>query len=121
MYFSHEKNKFPRRPYRTTNKSGEVVVVWFERNPNKLFMRKHIEEFEFQKILIRLYDYRVLGCGRKRLQKLLEIKVQWETGVMTAPQYFPSPDLLSLGRTLDLTKGEISFTQKNYSAYPQLR
>jgi hypothetical protein len=94
------------------------VVVYFEKNPNALFLRENIESLGFKALLLKQYDYRVRGCGRTHYRKLQEIKLQWETGGMTPPRYVPATGFLSLGRALDLTKGEIvEFRHKDHT-YP---
>lgn len=120
MRHRHTKNAFPRRPYKTMTTTGESVVVYFEKNPNALFARDNIESLGFRALLLKQYDYRVRGIGRRHYRKLLEIKSQWETGGMTPPRYVPAPGFLRLGRVLDFTKGEVEFQHKDHTAYPQL-
>jgi hypothetical protein len=117
----HTKNAFPRRPYKTVTDSGESVVVYFEKNPNFLFSRENVDSFGFKELLLKQYDYRQRGVGRKHYRKLLDIKVQWETGGMTPPRYVPARGYLMLGRVLDFTRGEVTeFRHKDHTAFPQL-
>lgn len=117
----HTKNQFPRQPYKTTTDSGEAAVVYFEKNPNCLFSRENVESFGFKQLLLKQYDYRCRGIGRKHYRKLLDIKIQWETGGMTPPRYVPAKNFRSLGRVLDLHKSEdVEFKHKDHTAQPSL-
>lgn len=118
MRHRHTKNQFPRRPYKTVTHEGECVTVFFEKNPNALFSRDNVESLGFRALLLKQYDYRCRGIGRKHYRKLLDIKLQWETGGMTPPRYVPASGFLALGRALDLTKGEvIEFRHKEQVSY----
>jgi hypothetical protein len=113
----HTKNQFPRRPYRTVTHQGDNVTVYFEKNPNCLFSRENVESFGFKQLLLKQYDYRCRGVGKKHYRKLLDIKIQWETGGMTPPRYVPAKGFLSLGRVLDFSKGEVvEFRHKDHTA-----
>lgn len=119
MRHRHTKNAFPRRPYETSTDSGESVVVYFEKNPNALYSRENVESLGFQALLLKQYDYRNRGVGRKHYQKLCDIKSQWETGGMTPPRYVPVSGFLSLGRVLDLRQVEVAeFSHKDHTALP---
>lgn len=122
MRHRHTRNQFPRRPYKAVTQDGESVTVFFEKNPNCMFSRENVESFGFQQLLLKQYDYRVRGVGRRHFRKLLDIKTQWETGGMTPPRYVPAKGYLSLGRVLDLSKGEsVEFRHKDHTAFPQMR
>lgn len=118
MRHRHTKNQFPRRPYKTVTNSGEFVTVFFEKNPNALYSRINVESFGFQALLLKQYDYRRRGIGRRHYQKLLDIKNQWITGGMTPPRYVPAKDFLSLGRVLDLKGEVVEFRHKDHSTHP---
>ncbi len=121
MRHRHTKNAFPRRPYLTTTSVGDVVIVYFEKNPDELLARDNIESSGFRQLLLKQYDFRCRGIGKKHYQKLLEIKLQWETGGMSPPQYVPAQGFLTLGRVLDLSRDEVEFRHKDHTAYPQFR
>jgi hypothetical protein len=117
--YRHTRNAFPRRPYKTINDSGESTVVYFEKNPNALYSRENVESFGFQTLLLKQYDYRLRGVGRKHYRKLLDIKNQWECGGMTPPRYVPAPGFLMLGKILDLGGvEETEFRHKDHTAFP---
>lgn len=122
MRHRHTRNQFPRHAYKTTNSIGEATVVYFEKNPNALFSRENVESYGFQQLLLKQYDFRCRGIGRKHYRKLQEIKLQWETGGMTPPRYVPARGFLALGRVLDLTKVEVTeFRHKDHTASPHFR
>lgn len=119
MRYRHTKNLYPRRPYKTMDDEGRTFIVYFEKNPNALFTRENVESFSFKALLLKQYEYRARGIGRKHYSKLLNIKFQWETGGMSPPRYVPAPCFMALGRALDLSKDEVTFRHKDYTAYPQ--
>jgi hypothetical protein len=117
----HTKNQFPRRPYKTVTHEGDSVTVFFEKNPNALFLRENIESSGFKALLLKQYDYRLRGIGKQHYQKLLEIKIQWETGGMSPPRYVPAKGFLTLGRVLDFSRGEVEFRHKDHTAHAAWR